>query len=519
MHDIRFIRDNPEAFDAGLKARFLAPQSADILALDAKRREAITRQQEAEQGRNALSKQIGQAKAKGDEAEFERLRAEVDRLKTVLEEAGEEAAKYDEALNEHLAGIPNLPEEGVPVGEDEDANEEVRGWGEPRDFAFTPKDHTDLGEGLGWLDFDAAAKISGARFAVLKGGLARLERALAQFMLDLHTSEHGYTEVSPPYMVKYNAMYGTGQLPKFEDDLFQIHTEILKLKSEYEIKKSVYEKHGAIDRQVDQILQFFNERANNAIKDGFDTRWVAPVFEKIREWFALNSKQFLADSDGFAELSKRFEDLERGGVVDRRFLIPTAEVPLTNLVRDAIHEEGQFPLRMTAHTPCFRAEAGSAGRDTRGLIRQHQFHKVEMVSITTPEQSAEELDRMTGCAEEVLRRLELPYRVMLLSSGDMGFSAKRTYDIEVWLPSQNTYREISSCSNCGDFQARRMNARFRREGEKKPDFLHTLNGSGVAVGRAMLAVMENHQNEDGSINIPAALQPYMGGLTKLERSA
>lgn len=427
MHDIRFIRDNPEAFDAGLKARFLAPQSADILALDARRREAITRQQEAEQGRNALSKQIGQAKAKGDEAEFERLRAEVDRLKTVLEEAGEEAAKYDEALNQHLAGIPNLPEEGVPVGEDEEANEEVRGWGEPREFAFTPKDHTDLGEGLGWLDFDTAAKISGARFAVLKGGLARLERALAQFMLDLHTGEHGYTEVSPPYMVRDEAMFGTGQLPKFAEDLFR--------------------------------------------------------------------------------------------TTDDRWLIPTAEVPLTNLVRDAIHEGGLFPLRMTAHTPCFRAEAGSAGRDTRGLIRQHQFHKVEMVSITTPEQSGDELDRMTGCAEEVLRRLELPYRVMLLSSGDMGFGAKRTYDIEVWLPSQNTYREISSCSNCGDFQARRMNARFRREGEKKPDFLHTLNGSGVAVGRAMLAVMENHQNEDGSINIPKALQPYMGGLTKLERSA
>lgn len=427
MHDIRFIRDNPEAFDAGLKARFLAPQSTDILALDARRREAITRQQEAEQGRNALSKQIGQAKAKGDEAEFERLRSEVDRLKAVLEEAGEEAAKYDEALNQHLAGIPNLPEEGVPVGEDEDANEEVRGWGEPRDFGFTPKDHTDLGEGLGSLDFDAAAKISGARFAVLKGGLARLERALAQFMLDLHTTEHGYSEVSPPYMVRDEAMFGTGQLPKFAEDLFR--------------------------------------------------------------------------------------------TTDDRWLIPTAEVPLTNLVRDAIHEEGQFPLRMTAHTPCFRAEAGSAGRDTRGLIRQHQFHKVEMVSITTPEQSAEELDRMTGCAEEVLRRLELPYRVMLLSSGDMGFGAKRTYDIEVWLPSQNTYREISSCSNCGDFQARRMNARFRREGEKKPEFLHTLNGSGVAVGRAMLAVMENHQNEDGSINIPTALQPYMGGLTKLERSA
>ncbi|MAL09571.1 MAG: serine--tRNA ligase [Maricaulis sp.] len=426
MHDIRFIRDNPDAFDAGLKARFLEPQSADILALDAKRRDAITRQQEAEQSRNALSKQIGQAKAKGDEDEFQRLRSEVERLKTVLDEAGQDAAKFDEALNQYLAGLPNLPEDDVPVGEDEAANEEVRGWGEPRDFDFEPKDHSDLGEALGMLDFDAAAKMSGARFSVLTGGLARLERALAAFMLDLHTSEHGYLEVSPPYMVRDEAMFGTGQLPKFAEDLFR--------------------------------------------------------------------------------------------TTDERWLIPTAEVPLTNLVRDAIHDEGAFPMRMTAHTPCFRAEAGSAGRDTRGLIRQHQFHKVEMVTVTTPEQSADELERMTGCAEEVLRRLELPYRVMLLSSGDMGFGAKRTYDLEVWLPSQKGYREISSCSNCGDFQARRMNARFRREGEKKPDFLHTLNGSGVAVGRAMLAVMENHQNADGSINIPAALQPYLGGMTKLERS-
>ncbi|HAQ36201.1 MAG TPA: serine--tRNA ligase, partial [Alphaproteobacteria bacterium] len=336
------------------------------------------------------------------------------------------AAKFDEALNQYLAGLPNLPEDDVPVGEDEAANEEVRGWGEPRDFDFEPKDHSDLGEALGMLDFDAAAKMSGARFSVLTGGLARLERALAAFMLDLHTSEHGYLEVSPPYMVRDEAMFGTGQLPKFAEDLFR--------------------------------------------------------------------------------------------TTDERWLIPTAEVPLTNLVRDAIHDEGAFPMRMTAHTPCFRAEAGSAGRDTRGLIRQHQFHKVEMVTVTTPEQSADELERMTGCAEEVLRRLELPYRVMLLSSGDMGFGAKRTYDLEVWLPSQKGYREISSCSNCGDFQARRMNARFRREGEKKPDFLHTLNGSGVAVGRAMLAVMENHQNADGSINIPAALQPYLGGMTKLERS-
>ncbi|MEE2567626.1 serine--tRNA ligase [Hyphobacterium sp. Y6023] len=425
MHDIRAIRDNPAAFDAGLKTRFLPAQADDLIDLDAKRRDALSRQQEAETGRNALSKQIGAAKAKGDEAEFERLRAEVDRLKTVLEESGEEARHFTEALNQHLAGIPNLPEDGVPLGEDEAANEEVRRWGEPRDLGFTARDHVDLGEGLGQLDFERAAAMSGARFAVLQGGLARLERALAQFMLDLHTGEHGYTEVSPPYLVRSDALFGTGQLPKFAEDQFR--------------------------------------------------------------------------------------------TTDDRWLIPTAEVPLTNLVREAIQSEAELPLRMTAFTPCFRAEAGSAGRDTRGLIRMHQFHKVEMVSIVRPEDSAEELDRMTGCAEEVLKRLELPYRTMLLSTGDMGFSAKRTYDLEVWLPSQDTYREISSCSNCGDFQARRMNARFRREGEKKPEFLHTLNGSGVAVGRAMLAVMENHQNADGSISIPDALRPYMGGQERLAK--
>ena len=425
MHDIRLIRENPEAFDAGLAKRFLAPQSDEILRLDRKRREAVGRQQEAETERNALSKQIGQAKAKGDEGEFNRLRGEVDRLKSVLDESGADAAKFEEALNQHLAGLPNIPMDDVPVGEDETDNEEVRGWGEPKAFGFAPRDHVDLGEGLGQLDFERAAAMSGARFAVLQGGLARLERALAQFMLDLHTSEHGFTEVSPPYMVRDEAMFGTGQLPKFADDLFR--TE------------------------------------------------------------------------------------------DGRWLIPTAEVPLTNLFRDAIHNEADFPARLTAYTPCFRAEAGSAGRDTRGLIRMHQFHKVEMVCVTRPENSEDELERMTNCAEEILRRLELPYRVMLLSSGDMGFGARKTYDLEVWLPSQNTYREISSCSNCGDFQARRMNARFRREGEKKPEFLHTLNGSGVAVGRAMLAVMENHQNEDGSITIPDVLRPYMGGLEVLGR--
>ena len=424
MHDIKLIREEPAQFDAGLAKRSLEPQASRLIDLDKKVREAKTRQQEAETERNALSKQIGRAKAQGDEDEFNRLRGEVDRLKTVLEEAGEEARHYGEALNQHLAAVPNLPEDGVPEGADEADNAEVRRWGEPKSFAFTPKDHVDLGEGLGQMDFEKAAELSGSRFVALKGPLARLERALAQFMLDVHTGEHGYTEVSPPFLVRDDAMFGTGQLPKFADDLFR--------------------------------------------------------------------------------------------TMDDRWLIPTAEVPLTNLARDTIHDETALPMRMTAFTPCFRAEAGSAGRDTRGMIRMHQFQKVEMVSIVAPEESEAELDRMTGCAEKILQLLDLPYRVMLLCTGDMGFSAKRTYDLEVWLPSQDTYREISSCSNCGDFQARRMNARYRKEGEKRPAFLHTLNGSGVAVGRAMLAVMENHQNEDGSITIPEVLRSYMGGLDKIE---
>lgn len=422
MHDIRFIRENPDAFDAAMALRGLNPHAERLIGLDSKRREATTRLQELETERNAKSKEIGKAKAQGDEARFNDLRAEVERLKGEMEEAAEAARTAEEVLNQHLAALPNRPADDVPEGADENDNEEVRGWGEPRQFSFEIKDHVAVGERLG-LDFERAAAMSGARFAVLSGPLARLERALSAFMLDLQTGEHGYREMSVPYMVRDEAVFGTGQLPKFTEDLFR--------------------------------------------------------------------------------------------TTDDRWLIPTAEVPLTNLVRDAIHAEGDFPIRMTAHTPCFRSEAGSAGRDTRGLIRMHQFHKVELVSITTPEQSDEELERMTNCAEEVLRRLELPYRVMLLCSGDMGFSARRTFDLEVWMPSQNTYREISSCSTCGDFQARRMNARFRREGEKKPEYLHTLNGSGLAVGRALVAILENHQNEDGSVTIPAALRPYMGGLEKL----
>ena len=423
MHDIRYIRDNPAAFDAAMDKRGRRPQAQRLIDLDARRREATTRLQEVETERNAKSKQIGQAKAQGDDAAFQRLRAEVDALKREMEAAGEAVKTAEEVLNQHLAALPNTPLDDVPEGEDESANEEVRGWKAPRAFDFAVKDHVALGEGLGGLDFERAAAMSGARFAVLKGQLARLERALAHFMLDLHTTEHGYTEVSPPYMVRDEAAFGTGQLPKFAEDLFR--------------------------------------------------------------------------------------------TTDGRWLIPTAEVPLTNLVREAIHDHSAFPMRLTAHTPCFRSEAGSAGRDTRGLIRMHQFSKVELVSIVEPDQSEDELERMTHAAETVLQRLELPYRVMLLSAGDMGFAARKTYDLEVWLPSQAGYREISSCSNCGAFQARRMNARYRREGEKRPEFVHTLNGSGVAVGRALLAVLENHQQEDGSIVLPDALRPYMGGVEAL----
>ncbi|QTC89143.1 serine--tRNA ligase [Brevundimonas pondensis] len=423
MHDIRAIRDNPEAYVAGWSSRGVedaADVVARILALDVDLRAAQTTGQEALAKRNAASKAIGAAMGRKDMVEADRLKAEVETLKTDIAEAGEAETAKGVELRDLLAGLKNLAAADVPDGEDENDNVEVLKWGEPRTTG-PAKDHADLGEALGLLDFEAAAKMSGSRFAVLKGQLARLERAIGQFMLDLQTGTHGYIEVAPPYMVKDDAMFGTGQLPKFEEDLF------------------------------------------------------------------------------------------RAG---EHLLIPTAEVSLTNLVREQILSEDEVaePMRLTALTPCFRAEAGSAGRDTRGLIRQHQFSKVEMVSICRPEDSEAEHERMTGCAEAVLQALELPYRKVLLCKGDMGFSAQKTYDLEVWLPSQNTYREISSCSNCGDFQARRMDARFKRAGEKKTEFLHTLNGSGLAVGRTLVAVMENYQQEDGSIAVPAALLPYMGGL-------
>ena len=420
MLDIRWIRDNPEALDRALTNRGAEPQAEALIALDAERRSAIQAAQDAQTRRNAASKEIGQAKAQKDEARAQALMAEVASLKDAIRAAEEEEKAASKALEDALAMVPNVPLEDVPVG-DESANKEVRRWGEPKQFPWA-REHFELGEAMGLMDFEAAAKLSGSRFVVLKGGLARMERALGQFMLDLHTQEHGYIEVQPPILVKDEALFGTAQLPKFAQDQFR--------------------------------------------------------------------------------------------TTDDFWLVPTAEVPLTNLVREQIMDEASLPRRYTALTPCFRSEAGSAGRDTRGMLRQHQFNKVELVSITTPEKSLEEHERMTACAEEVLRQLNLAYRVVLLSTGDMGFASQKTYDLEVWLPGQKAYREISSCSVCGDFQARRMDARYRGEGGK-PLFVHTLNGSGVAVGRALIAVMETYQNDDGSISVPDVLRPYMGGIEKV----
>lgn len=447
MFDIKAIRDDAQGFDAGLAKRGLAPQSARLIEIDERRRKIITSLQEMQQARNDASKQIGQAKAKKDDALAQKLMDEVSSLKGRIQAGEEEERAVNAELQAALASIPNIPLDEVPVGPDESANVVHHTHGSAREMNFEAKEHFDLGEALGLMDFETAAKMSGARFTVLKGPLARLERAIGNFMVDLHTSEFGYTEVMPPLMVRDDAMFGTAQLPKFFDDQFATYAASNLLATEI-----------APDTHVGRIVT-----------------------------------QQLGDAD-------------------RYWLIPTAEVPLTNLVRESILSEEELPKRFTAYTACFRAEAGAAGRDTRGMIRQHQFSKVELVSITTPEASLAEHDRMLACAEEVLKRLDLHYRVMTLSTGDMGFASRKTYDIEVWLPGQKAYREISSCSVCGDFQARRMNARYRPKGEKNTRFVHTLNGSGLAVGRTLVAVMENYQQEDGSIAIPEALKPYMGGL-------
>ena len=484
MHDIKAIREDFEGWRKRLGRRVLGPdvlaQLARIPELDAAERAAKTRRQEAEAARNAASKAIGQAKAKKDEAEAARLMQAVAAHKAAIEAAEKEEAEASGALRGILEALPNLPAADAPDGADEAGNVEQKVWPNAvTALAFPPKDHVALGEAWGLMDFERAAKISGARFVALKGALARLERALAAFMLDLHTEEFGYQEVSPPLLVRDEAAFGTGQLPKFGDDLFNVQLTVFS-------RPTSKARLDVVNRTL-----IFGE--------AFDQDEFNRHKEIERNW----------------GLREREDGKDEFYVTRGMRLIPTSEVPLTNLIREEILSEAQLPIRMTADTPCFRSEAGSAGRDTRGMIRLHQFRKVELVSITRPEESAAEHERMTACAEEVLMRLGLPFRRVLLCTGDMGFSAQKTYDLEVWLPSQNTYREISSCSNCGDFQARRMNARFKREGAKQTEFVHTLNGSGLAVGRTMVAVLENYQNADGSVTIPAALRPYMGGLERI----
>jgi seryl-tRNA synthetase len=485
MHDIKAIRDNPQAFDDALKRRGLAPASPSLLAIDEKRRAAILASEQAQARRNAASKEIGEAKKAKDEARAAKLMAEVAELKTTMPEMEAAAKAADEELKKALAEIPNLPLDEVPDGADEHGNLQHHIFGKKRDYAFTPKAHDDLGGALGDMDFEAAARLSGARFVVLKRGLARLERAIGQFFLDVHTGEHGYTEVNPPLLVRDDAMFGTAQLPKFRDDQFAAMSERILSPDEFEL---------TFDPPGQTNVTFVGARA----------------IENLRKF---SNKVHLSSGN------KPIKEQIRPILEEKFWLIPTAEVPLTNLVRESILDEKELPLRFTALTPCFRAEAGAAGRDTRGMIRQHQFSKVELVSITTPEASKDEHERMLSCAEEVLRRLDLHYRVMTLCTGDMGFASQKTYDIEVWMPGQGeggAYREISSCSICGDFQARRMDARYRAS-DGKPRFVHTLNGSGTAVGRALIAVMETYQQADGSIAVPDVLQPYMGGLNAIGR--
>jgi seryl-tRNA synthetase len=497
MHDIRFIRDNPDAFDKALARRGLEPQAQRLVALDEQRRAKILALETAQARRNAASKEIGEAKKNKDEEKAKGLLSEVAALKKSIPAMEAEEKEASEALNDALAEIPNLPLDEVPDGKDEKENVEHHRFGAKRDYTFAPKQHFELGEALGQMDFETAAKLSGARFVVLKQGLARLERALGQFMLDVHTTEHGYTEVAPPLIVQTSAMFGTGQLPKFQTDQYFASWEI-----DWSDVDSILESHI-------KNPWLMNEEMN--------PDRVRRIAEEIVAIQPAAEAAYEKEQHGSLILRKFIDGLKFRALRQYSWLIPTAEVPLTNLVRESIVDEIQLPLRFTACTPCFRAEAGAAGKDTRGMIRQHQFTKVELVSITTPEQSKDEHERMLACAEEVLKKLDLHYRVMILSTGDMGFASQKTFDIEVWLPGQNMYREISSCSICGEFQARRMNARYRTKEGRAVRHVHTLNGSGVAVGRALIAVMETYQQADGSIAVPDALQGYMGGMKKIEK--
>jgi seryl-tRNA synthetase len=505
MHDIRWIRENAEALKEGLRRRgwdglTVEETVAKIFALDDERREQIAAAQKFQEERNRLSKEIGVAMKAKDTARAEVLKAEVAALKD--QAAGLEAAEKRavEALDKALLEIPNVPLDDVPEGKDENDNVEVRRFGEQPHFpnSFKPKEHYEIGEALGMMDFEAAARLSGARFVVVKGKLARLERALMQFMLDLHTDEHGYTEIDPPLLVRDEAMIGTAQLPKFRNDQF-----------------------GVVSTDWEAVAAAAKERSPTVIRRGQRRfREAIPAEQRAKmtvdELIELMPKFIEAVTE--EEGQRLRDDIEKGRFAELRWLIPTAEVSLTNLVREQILDEAALPLRFTAGTPCFRAEAGAAGRDTRGMFRQHQFSKVELVSITIPEKSLEEHERMTRCAEEVLKRLGLHYRTVVLCTGDMGFASQKTYDIEVWLPGQGRYREISSCSVCGEFQARRMNARYRPAEGKGTRFVHTLNGSGLPIGRTLIAILENYQNPDGSVTVPEVLRGYMGGLERIERA-
>ena len=505
MHDIRFIRENPNAFDRGLARRGLEPQAQRLISIDERRRVIIRVNEAASARRKVVPKDLAKAKSENDEAEVQKLMNEAAELKETIARTDKEQREAEKELRDALAEIPNLPLDDVPDGKDEKDNVEHHRFGAMRNYAFTPKQHFDLGEALGQMDFETAAKLSGARFVVLKKGLARLERALGQFMLDVHTSEHGYTEVAPPILVRDDVMFGTAQLPKFADDQYYASNVAVerarRLKSDRDIFVARIETIGA---------KLSPYQTKNELPFAFIE--LPPEVPRLQAELINLQNQISAYDRAIENLEKRI-----ASVASDLWLIPTAEVPLTNLVRESIIDEAQLPLRVTACTPCFRAEAGAAGKDTRGMIRQHQFTKVELVSITTPEQSSDEHERMLSCAEEILRRLNLHYRVVTLCTGDMGFASQKTYDIEVWLPGQKMYREISSCSVCGDFQARRMNARYRTKEGRNIRHVHTLNGSGVAVGRALIAVMGTYQQEDGTIAVPDALAPYMGGVKKIEK--
>jgi seryl-tRNA synthetase len=523
MHDIRFIREHPAEFDRKLRRRNLADDekkdfsSQNLLSIDEHRRAVIRTLERWQATRNAASKDIGQAKAKRDDSKVQDLMAQVAEAKESISNLEREEKEIGERLDKILERIPNLPLDDVPDGKDANDNVEHHRFGAKCDYAFSPKQHFELGEALGQMDFGIAAKLSGARFVVLKKDIARLERAISQFMLDMHTSEpHNYTEVSPPLLVRDEVMFGTAQLPKFGADQFYALSTLLPKKAQaqfFELEKSLSEIEET-EREMTQREAEFENYFGDVFKEASISDSQRARLEKLINSFLNQLWEARNDLTGL----RRDEIEYLRAFATRLWLIPTAEVPLTNLVRESILDEAQLPMRFTACTPCFRAEAGAAGKDTRGMIRQHQFTKVELVSITTPEQSKDEHERMLACAEEVLRRLDLHYRVMTLCAGDMGFPSQKTYDIEVWLPGQNMYREISSCSVCGEFQARRMNARYRTKEGRQIRHVHTLNGSGVAVGRALIAVMETYQQEDGSIAVPDVLQGYMGGIKKIEKS-